>query len=194
MNRIRLKECLNLLRIGGVCLLASAPAHAGDFRGLFKAGFDFGGDTLETVTFRDGTTETIKANEGFYVAGGVAYIPETLNLETELTVGWKYTGVTASNGELRFTRYPLEALVFYPWEFMRFGGGLTYHINPTLERDGAVVGSDEKYDNAVGLVGQVDYRLSDNVTLGVRYTMLEYSRAGGDKGADGFGINVSGRF
>ena len=182
------------LLCGALSLVAAAPAPAGDFRGLVRAGFDFGGDTLEVVAFADGTTETIKANEGFYISGGAAYIPETWNLETEVTLGWKYTGVTASNGELKFTRFPLEALVFYPWEFVRVGGGLAYHINPTLDRSGAVSGSDEDYDNAAGAIAQIDYRPSDNLTLGLRYTLLEYSRAGGNSSADGIGITVSGRF
>lgn len=174
--------------------ITSGTAAALDTRGLVKAGFDFGGDVLQRVTFSDNTTETIKANDGFYIGGGFAFVPDSLNLEMHLTAAWKYTGVTASNGEIKFTRIPIEALGFFIADPFRFGGGLIYHVNPKLERSGAVSGSDVEYDNAPGMVLQADYRISENIGAGVRYTFLEYEQGGRSIRANGAGVAISGAF
>ena len=183
--------------VAALILLFSVPfgtASALETRGLIKAGFDFGGDTLQRVTFSDNTTETIKANDGFYVGGGFAFVPDSLNLEMHLTAAWKYTGVTASNGEITFTRFPIEALGFFIADPFRFGGGLVYHLNPTLKRSGAVSGSDVDYDNAPGMVLQVDYRISENIGAGLRYTFLEYEQGSRSIRANGAGVAISGAF
>ena len=172
----------------------AAPAQA-EMRWLLKGGFDFGGDTLVPVTFQDGTTETLKANEGFYVGGGVAYIFLDYNLEAELSASWKYVGVTASNGDVSFTRFPLEAMVFYPWSWGRVGAGLTYHLNPKISTSGVVPSSfSADFDNAAGAVIQAEYRPSDNLGLGVRYTALTYTSGGRDDEANGIGLTISGSF
>lgn len=173
---------------------ATGTASASDLRTLIKAGYDFGGDTLQNVQFQDGTTESIKANDGFYVGGGVAFIPDIANFETQLTVAWKYTGVTASNGNVTFTRFPIEALVFYDGDFFRIGGGLTYHLNPKLKRTGVVAGGGIDFSSRLGAIAQADYRLTDNVSVGVRYTAITYTGAGRDVRGDGFGVAISGTF
>lgn len=180
--------------VAAVLSAMAAPAQA-ETRWLLKGGFDFGGDTLRVVRFLDGSAETIQANEGFYIGGGMAYISPDYNLEAELSASWKYVGVTASNGDVRFTRFPLEAMVFYPWSWGRVGAGLTYHVNPKISSSGVVSSSvNSDFDNALGGVIQAEYRLSDNLGLGLRYTMLDYTGGGTDRKADGFGITLSGSF
>lgn len=169
------------------------PAQA-EMRWLLKGGFDFGGDTLVTVLFQDGSTDKIKANEGFYIGGGIAYIFPDYNLETELSASWKYVGITASNGDVSFTRFPLEAMVFYPWAWGRVGAGLTYHVNPELSSSGVPGGLNVEFDNAVGAVIQAEYRPSDNLGFGLRYTALDYTIGGTDVKASGVGLTISGSF
>lgn len=182
------------LIVFAVSLAASGAASASELRALVKAGYDFGGDTLQNVQFQDGTTESIKANDGFYVGGGIAFIPGNTNFETQLTLAWKYTGVTASNGDISFTRFPVEALAFYNWDYFRVGGGLTYHLNPKLKRTGAVTGGSVDFSSRVGAVAQVDYRITENVAVGLRYTAITYTSSGRDIRGDGFGVAISGTF
>lgn len=172
---------------------AAVPAQA-EMRWLLKGGFDFGGDTLVTVLFQDGSTDTIKANEGFYIGGGIAYIFRDYNIETEFSASWKYVGITASNGDVTFTRFPLEAMVFYPWSWGRVGAGLTYHLNPELSSSGVPGGLNVDFDNAVGGVIQAEYRPSENLGFGLRYTALDYSLGGTDINASGVGLTISGSF
>lgn len=174
----------------------SVPAQA-EMRWLFKGGLDFGGESLGVIRFVDNTEETIRANEGFYIGGGLAYISYDYLLEAELTAAWKYVGVRATNGDAAFTRFPVEALVFYPIAWARVGGGLTYHVNPKFEASGdaapQLVAVPRNFNGAVGGILQADYRASENLTLGVRYTLLTYS-GDADRKSNGVGLIISGSF
>jgi hypothetical protein len=177
-------------------LLASAAcgAQAAEIRPLIKAGADFGGDTMVRATFTNGDTQNIRGNEGFYLGGGAAIIDAARNMEYHLTAAYKFFFVDADNGDIEWTRVPLEALAFYRLERLRFGGGLTYHVNPRLEGSGVVGGLDLKFKNALGVVLQADWRATESLGLGVRYTFLEYEAKGNFTGtakASGFGLAAS---
>jgi hypothetical protein len=173
---------------------AALGAQAAEVRPLFKAGFDAGGDTLVTVRFTDGDTENVKANEGFYLGGGAAILDADRNMEYHLTLAYKFALINASNGDIEWTRFPIDALAFYRFSHARIGGGLTYHVNPRLEGSGVVGGLDIKFKNALGFVLQADWLITKNIALGGRYTALEYdakSPATGSAKSNGVGIAFS---
>jgi hypothetical protein len=157
-------------------LAAVAPfgSHAADVRPMLKLGVDTGGDVLLNHVFPDGEVETIKGNQGFYAGGGISVINFYRDLELELSATFKYTTAYGNNGEVDWTRYPLDALVFYRWSRLRAGGGVTYHIGPKLKGDGDAAGLKVRFENAFGFALQADYRITDYFTAGVRYTAIEY--------------------
>jgi hypothetical protein len=170
------------------------PAHvlAADVRPFVKAGYDFGGDKLAEVTFTDGDTESIRANEGFYFGGGASIVTDAGTQEIELSIAYKVGSVNGSNGDVEFRRFPLEALWFYRFEKVRLGGGLTYHLNPELDGSGVVGGGlDAKFDDALGLVLQADYRFGEKLTVALRYTSIEYQVSGTSAKAKSNGIGVT---
>ncbi len=57
---------------------------------------------------------------------------------------------------------------------VRLGGGLTYHLGPTLSGSGAASGLNAKYDDALGFVLQADYVLRNRFNFGLRYTSVNY--------------------
>jgi len=177
-------------------VVAAVPiaSHAVDVRPVFKAGIDTGGDTIFTATFTDGKKDSIKANEGLYVGGGVSVLNDSKNIETEVTANVKYTSITASNGDVSWTRYPLEALVFYRMPQFRVGGGLTYHVSPKLSGSGVAGGVNVKVDDALGVVLQGDWLITQRVSLGLRYTNLSYKANGVSANSDGVGITFGFRF
>ena len=177
--------------------LAAGVAHAADIRPLLKAGFDVGGDTMVTAVFSNGDTETIKANEGFYFGGGAAIIDAARNMEYHVSLAYKVAAVDASNGDLESTRLPLEALAFYRFPRVRVGGGLAYHMNPKLEGSGMVGGLDVKFKNALGAILQADWRITEKIAAGARYTILEYDAKeafSGSAKSNGFGLTFSMNF
>lgn len=181
-----------LFTVGAVGATASGAA---EIRPLFKAGYDFGGDTLVTVVFTDGSTHSIKSNDGLYLGGGISILNEARNIETEVSLSFKFDTISADNGDVDWTRFPLDVLVFYRMPKLRVGGGATYHINPKLDGSGAASNVDLKFDNALGLILQADYFVMETKTLtmslGVRYTALEYKVKGGSASADSNGLGVT---
>jgi len=185
------------IMIGVLAASAALGAQAADFRPLIKAGFDVGGDTMVTAVFTDGDTEKIRANEGFYLGGGIAIIDAERSMEYHVTLAYKFALIDADNGDIEWTRFPLEALAFYRFPRVRVGGGLTYHINPRLEGSGVVGGLDVKFKHALGAVLQADWRITHTIALGARYTILEYDAKGNFTGtaeSNGVGVTFSMNF
>ena len=171
-------------------------ASASESKPMFKLGYDAGGDTMVTALFTNGSQDNIKANEGLYIGGGVSIVSDDKKLETELTLSYKFQTITASNGDVTWTRVPLEGLVFYRFPQVRVGGGLTYHLNPTLSGSGLASGIDTSYDDALGTVLQADWRLTERMNIGLRYTQIDYklSNPSATVKSNGVGIVFSGSF
>ena len=172
-------------------------AQAAEIRPLIKAGFDVGGETLVTAVFTNGDRENVKANEGFYLGGGAAILDEARNMEYHVTLAYKFAVINADNGDIEWTRIPLEALVFYRFPRARVGGGLTYHINPKVEGSGVVGGLDIEFKNALGVLLQADWLITRKIALGGRFTFLEYDAEGaftGSAKSNGVGITFSMNF
>lgn len=110
----------------------STPVAAGPIYGIFNMGFDFGGEKLIEVQFSDGSRDDIKAGDGVYLAAGVGTTFNDGKYDGQVTLGWKTTGISASNGDIDWTRMPLEGLMFINHNKLRLGGGLAYHINNKL--------------------------------------------------------------
>ncbi len=179
-------------------LAVASPARATNVRPMFKVGADFGGDELVTVVFTNGDTRTIHANDGLFLGGGVSILNDEKDLEAEIALSFKFDTINASNGEVTWSRWPLDALLFYRMPSLRLGGGLTYHINPELKGSGAVGNIFDKFDNALGIILQADYSISERHHIGVRYTSIEYKlNAPGLQGtakSNGFGLVFSASF
>jgi hypothetical protein len=155
----------------------AAPSYAVDVRPAFKGGFEGGGDTLISVPVSGsnlGDTKKIRAGEGLFLGAGASILSDAKDLEMEITLSYKFSGITAQNGDIKWSVLPLDALVFYRIPNWRFGGGLTYHINPTLKGSGVAGGLDADYKNAIGVVLQGDYMFGERIKLGLRYLGVKY--------------------
>ncbi|TMH38260.1 MAG: hypothetical protein E6H49_04555 [Betaproteobacteria bacterium] len=162
-------------------IAACVPAisNAAEVRPIIKAGFGLGGDTVVTVGVNGSSgssTRSIKANQGVFVGGGASILTDSKELEAEISISYKFYIIAAQNGHLDWTVLPLDALVFYRMPNVRLGGGLTYHLSPTLSGSGAASGLNAKYDDALGFVLQGDYVLKNRFNFGLRYTSVEYKR------------------
>ncbi|OGI64710.1 MAG: hypothetical protein A2W18_06805 [Candidatus Muproteobacteria bacterium RBG_16_60_9] len=182
----------------GIVLFFSATSSvlALDTKFAYRLGYDTGGDTFIAASFSGGGTDKIKANQGFFFGGGASIVNDAKDIETEITLSYKVDEIVASNGDFSWTRWPVEALLFYRWPTVRLGGGLTYHLNPHFEGSALGISVDSSFKNALGFVLQADWRLAERVNLGLRYTTLDYELEGsGVKfNSDGFGIVLSGSF
>lgn len=188
-----------LCKVAALAFAVVVPAAslAQTIRPMFKAGFDTGGDTIVTAVFTNGSTKSLKANELLFLGGGVSILNDDKDLQAELSLGIKTDSISASNGDIDFTRYPLDALVFYRESKFRLGGGLTYHFSPKVSGSGVAGGVDIKFKDALGVILQADYLVWREMSVGLRYTMLEYKTASGPAAtakSDGFGLVFSWTF
>ena len=160
-----------------VAAMTPLGSHAAEVRPLIKAGFNFGGETVVSVSVSGaagGSTKSIRANEGIFVGGGASILMDSKAFEVEVSASYKYSTIAAQNGDIDWTVVPLDALVFYRLSAFRLGGGLTYHLSPTLKGSGAASDLNAKYDDALGFVLQADYALGNKFNFGLRYTNVGY--------------------
>lgn len=168
--------------------LAAASSHAAEVRPVVVAGYDAGGDRIVNLTFTNGKGDSIRANEGLYAGGGLSVLNNARNVEFQGTLSVKYQGLHADNGNVSWTEFPLDVLVFYRRPSFRLGGGMTYVMNPRAKGSDAASNVDMTFDNALGAVLQGDY-LVEQVSLGLRYTLIDYKFGGSTVKGSGVGVS-----
>lgn len=159
-------------------LLLAHPAQAIEVDGIVSLGYDAGGDELIKLSFTDGKTKSISANEGVALAvGAVFYHDRDFNWQTQATVGAKYRPVDATNGDAEWWSFPIEVIGFFNTNLIRFGVGATYQIAPKLNTTGVISSYSVDLDNAFGLIAQVGFRPKKRggISVDLRYTKIEYS-------------------
>ncbi len=179
----------------GFFATSTIMANEKPINGTVALGMDFGGTTLGSVVLSDGSTESIKSNEGIYLSVGGEYLLDE-SLLTRATIGYKFDSVTASNGELSFDRIPLEALVFKMMGAHQVGMGLGYHLSPSYDcKIDGICNFSTAFKNSLGWIVQYEYatvisRHRANINIGVRYSQISYSpkNEGSTEKANGFGI------
>ena len=171
-----------------VLLLLCSVSEARNLKGVFNLGIDIGGDELAYVTFVGGGTDDIKAGELLSLAGGLMYT--TKSLDTMFTIGYKFDNSSAENGNIDWYRFPVDFVMLYKIKRFRVGGGLTYHINPTLKGDGVASGINANFDDALGYLVQSDFIVYDSMTVGLRYTIIDYDVENSSVSVDGNSVGL----
>lgn len=154
-----------------------------------------GGNTLEKITFDNGETDSIRAGSGAYLALGLAHLIFDKQIDIGLKGGILLDEATAENDlgdktTLSFTRYPID-LFSHLWLGRHiFGGGISYHINPTFKSNAN--GDSKNYENALGIYAEYLYHFVNTGTaLGVKYISISYKNEDTSKETDGSGIGIT---
>jgi opacity protein-like surface antigen len=174
-----------------LALLAATSAHAQSqpgpaVRPLLGISFTFGGDKLATADFTDGTTDTIHAGGLIALYGGVD-IRATDALAIQATVGYHVDDTrAASNGSLRFSRYPVDVLALFSLnDKVRLGGGVEFVNTPKLVGSGAVGDFNVRFNNAAGAVLEGEYLFTRNFGMKARAASIKYKVDGASEKTDG---------
>jgi hypothetical protein len=146
-----------------------ATGDPGHFGVVLEGAGEWGGDDLVKVFFRDGGSQTIRAGQGFTVAGGVHYRPEGLPVDFTATVGYKFVRTDAYNTDLGVDRVVLKFTGTVPvGNHFWLMAGPVWHTAVKLNGDGFV--PDINFDDAVGGTAGFGWRW-----IGVSYTYIKYS-------------------
>ena len=169
--------CAAAAALSFVALPASAQMPVPQRSAYFAlfGGLSGGGDTLARVQFADGSSESIRAGGLIHLAAGVVLQAPQSPLALQATIGWQADSVNASNGDITFTRYPIELLGFWHgapgW---RFGGGMRLVNGAELESDVNGFRDTVTYKDTVGLVLEAGVKVFPGGWLNLRYTAEDY--------------------
>lgn len=177
-----------------------APPAARPVAFQFGMGYDFGGEKLLTVTFTDGSKETLRAEQGFsFFAGlGFARFPVgTVNLDTLVSIGVKGWNIGSEDDKLSYLVFPFEAMERLWAGQFRFGAGLSYLLSPRLSGKGMLDVYDLDLKNSLGFLLQAEWIGNRQpgragFSVGLRYAIhdLEAKQGGGSVGASTAGLNL----
>lgn len=169
-------------------LLSINALNANDLKPMLQIGYDFGGKTLATVEqfdyFSGYDIARVRAGEGLSLEVGATIENDNKDFEFQFLVGYKFDQESAENGSVTWDIIPFTALALMKKDKWKFGGGLTYHLNPEISGNFSGFNRnnnffndsiDDQYENALGGVVQVQYKVSDSTAIGVRGTFMEYT-------------------
>lgn len=168
-----------------------------NIRGLVGIGFDFGGDTMVSVSTTEGD-KSISANDGMVLNFGLEYyIENDLNLRT--TLGYKYNAVEGTNGSIDFSRIPFEMTVNKIIDKNRFGAGVIYYLSPELTCDiSGMCDSTTPFDSSLGFVLRYEREFSispdEMFSLGVKYNNVTFEHEASGTTFDSSGVGVEMNF
>ena len=182
MKKVFLATALAL----GATFSAQAADADSPFKFLLGAGLTYGGDTLITVPFTDGSTDDIKAGGLVHLYGGGEY---QLNdkFALQATVGYHINDTrAASNGSVRFTRVPVDLLALYSLaDKVRLGAGAQFVSGPELKGSGVASNVSQKYDSTTGAILEGEYLFTPHMGLKLRYVAEKFKPRNGGEKVDG---------
>lgn len=165
-------------------------------------GLGFGGEVLAEGTLTNGSRQTLEAGRGIVFSLGATLTPIWLARRVGFGIGadagWKYGAITASDGALAATRYPLVGSahvllgIASGW-YLRVAGGAVYEANVALRGSGVLKGLDADANDALGGMaegGVIYIQHHFGVDLRFRYTALKYEFAGATANASHGGVHV----
>lgn len=166
---------------------------------VLTLGLDLGSTKLVKVDFEDGSSQTLRANQGLYVSAGIGFLKlqvgQQAAVDTVATLGLKGWDVGGDNGSVTYLAFPVEVMERVSFGRVRVGAGISYAIRPEISSSGVLEGIEADLKNSLGFVGQVEWvgaRAPGRAgwSVGARFVVQEFQgeRGGGSVGANAFGM------
>lgn len=169
---------------------AQAQARYRPFDFVAGVGVTAGGSTLTTVQYADGSSQDISAGSGVMLyAGGETRIGEIGSFQA--TFGYHVDTTHGRNGDVSFSRYPIELLAYVPLNpSLRVGIGARFVNNPRLQGSGVASSVDVKFDSTVGFVFEGEYRFTPLIGVKLRSVSERFTATGTNQSVNGdhFGL------
>lgn len=167
-----------------VCSSAEADLY-------LEMSIDGGGDTLIGST----SGEELNAGGGIKFAGGVQNEVSNSGNTLSFSVGYLFDSIDAVNGSADLDTFTFEAIYTLHKGDHRFGIGGSYHIGPSYEDSIAGFAPLKvEFDDALGMLFQYGYSVSNKFQVGARLTRMNYELNGNSIDADSFGVFISNGF
>lgn len=166
-----MKRILTFLFILLMSTVSFADENETNFKTFVSMGLAVGGEDL--VLFSDGSTLTTAGL--LYFSFGTTYtIPDT-DFQVQAALGYNFDDVSAINGDFGFSEMSFEIIPFYRiTEKTRIGFGL---FNVLSAEFTSPIGNID-YDSAIGTVMEIDWKLSNRASWGLRYVDVDLTASG----------------
>jgi hypothetical protein len=157
---------------------APAPPPAPEtreFRVVLGDALTYGGEELASVPLSNGTTARIRAGGLIDLWAGAEWRPQGGPFAVLATVGYHVDCVCARNGDITFSRMPVELIGLY--EFMprwRAGIGYRHTSDVRLRSGGAAPGYAQDFDDANGVLVQGEWMATKRMGVIVRFVSERY--------------------
>jgi hypothetical protein len=160
-----------------VALAQSAPLRSNLFANI---GYGSGGDTLANVQMSDGSVQSIKAGKGVTIKGGLEFWVSPV-ATFQLSAAYHVDDTSATNGNITFSRWPIEGLMFWhASEQVRLGGGLRKATSAKLGGSGAASNfGTYRFESSTGIVLEGEYLFTQQAGITLRYVKESYTNNGG---------------
>jgi hypothetical protein len=150
--------------------------HTHPFEWVIGLGLDVGGEEIGKLYYTDGSSASVKANNGVAInVGGILGNRYNSAFSTQITLGYKYGGPRGANGDVTWSAIPLDVIEYYRPSSLRMGLGLSYQINPQLSVNIPASSYINKYNNAIGLIAQIGWApAGEHYSIDLRYTSIKF--------------------
>jgi hypothetical protein len=186
------KQTLCAVVLAAASVAAQAQSTPNPLRGFVGMAFTGGGETLVTVTYSDGTSKNIKSGGLIDLKLGADYrVNDMFSLQG--SVGFHTDSTSASNGSVRFTRFPIELLGYWHASpAFRLGGGVRVPTGAKLRSSGVAASlGDTSFDTSAGVVLEGEYFFSPHFGLGLRAVKETYEVGGSKIDGDHVGLRLN---
>jgi hypothetical protein len=166
-----------------------APMHY-----LVGLGVTAGGDKLANARYTNGSNVDIKAGGGVVFTAGIDYrVSPAFSLQG--TLNFHVDDTNATNGSIKFQRFPVELLgYFHPAAQWRVGGGVRYVSSPKLSSSGVAGGINVAFKDTVSGLVEVEYMWTPKASVKVRYVNEKFEAKGYAGEIKGNHIGISGNY
>lgn len=171
----------------------SAPLRSNLFVNI---GYGSGGDTLVHVPMTDGSAQDIQAGKGVTLKGGVEFWVGQ-NTTLQVSAAYHVDTINATNGDVSFSRWPIEGLLFWNLsDQVRVGGGLRQTTGAKLSGSGAAAGlGTYHFDASTGIVLEGEYLFTPQAGVTLRYVKESFTVNGGPSiSGDHVGVGLNYHF
>lgn len=181
-----ISRCLIGAALAASTLTAQAQSPAPAVRPLVGFGLTFGGDTLATVQYSDGTTDSIKAGGLAHLYAGAEFKVGSA-MAIQATVGYHVDDTrSSSNGSLRFSRYPVDLIALYSVnERVRLGAGAQIVSSAKLAGSGVASAVAVDFRSSTGALLEAEYLFTPSLGAKLRFVSHTYKPKGSGISVDG---------
>lgn len=179
--------------LAALALAASVQAEDG-IRPVVGSSLTFGGKSLATMKYEDGTSQTIHSGGLIHLFGGFEFRAGSFALQGN--VGYHVDSSNAKNGDITFSRFPFELIGFGKLsDQFRLGVGVRKATSVKLSGSGVAsnIGTTHLGSKA-GWILQGEYLFNDKLGFFGRYVHEDYTVGSGKVDGSHGGIGVSYRF